>query len=446
MTPTKIKENIYKKSTASRNSIKDDLDKCEQAIYELEKLIQSSFKKNIEIKEFREGIKKLKDNLKDQVKRFEKKTYEMGVIGKEKAGKSCVLNAWLQYDLLPSNTLRCTYTTTEIRSCQSKDEQRYIIDYFSNEEFDKQLETAKSELTKLPDGSDRKLLANEIKDIEDSIDTIKTHLVKGTVTKQFKNFDEVRAELKSAISDKGEARAVKNVCIYAPIETSDEDVEFIFYDVPGYDSPITLHKEQTKKKIESVDALLFATEFSKPSLTDSETQMLEISDKTNSQIKTKDKIIVVLTQCDKANSPREYRTLVTQNITAWTENEVPRNRIIPVCAIAELNLDTEEAEHARQNLKKLNSSGDTGFKQLKDSVKLCVKNSRNKLAKEHCDALKSSLKIMVARVMHLVKNEFGIDSKTEIKYEELTEFEKDKLYNLWWCQVIFILGFFYYKI
>jgi hypothetical protein len=45
-----------------------------------------------------------------------------------------------------------------------------------------------------------------------------------------------------------------------------------------------LHKEQTKAKIASADALLFATEFCKPDLTESETQMLEISDQKNPQI------------------------------------------------------------------------------------------------------------------------------------------------------------------
>jgi hypothetical protein len=292
--------------------------------------------------------------------------------------------------------------------------------------------------TNLSESNGRKLFENEIKDIEESMETTALYLGKESVKKEFKSFQEVMNELKSAISNKGEARAVKNVCIYTPIKASNEDIEFIFYDVPGYDSPFTLHKEQTKAKIASVDALLFATEFRKPDLTDSETQMLEISDQKNPQIKTKDKIIVACTQSDKANSAHEYRTLITHNQTSWGQFDVPRDRVIPVCALAELNTNTEESQNAKDILKKLNSTGNTGFLELKNAVKLCVENSRNAVAETHCNELKNSLKIMVNRVMQLVKNDFNIDSKTEIKYKEFNDFEKNSINVAWWTQVILI--------
>ncbi len=41
----------------------------------------------------------------------------MAVIGTEIAGKSSILDAWFKCDLLLNDPIRCTYTTTDIRSC-----------------------------------------------------------------------------------------------------------------------------------------------------------------------------------------------------------------------------------------------------------------------------------------------------------------------------------------
>ncbi len=92
--------------------------------------------------------------------------------------------------------------------------------------------------------------------------------------------------MKSAISDPGEARPVKKVIIWTPTAlTSDDNI--VLYDVPGYDSAVTLHIELTRAKMQYYfqNNLQLLNE------------ILKISDTTNPFIKAKDKIIVALTSC-----------------------------------------------------------------------------------------------------------------------------------------------------
>ena len=65
--------------------------------------------------------------LERQLERLRANRFEVAVIGLEKAGKSALLNAWLGQEILPSAAERCTYTTTEIWSARTEDEQELCI-------------------------------------------------------------------------------------------------------------------------------------------------------------------------------------------------------------------------------------------------------------------------------------------------------------------------------
>jgi hypothetical protein len=336
--------------------------------------------------------------------------------------------------LLPAQRKRCTYTTTELRSCPSINEQRYLVEYFSNEEFQTKIQVTKNSFESLKGkvNRDRDLLQQEMEEIQELMDEIENYLGKPNIEKPFRSFEDVREELKSAISDPGQARAIKKVCIWTPIINSSDD-KIIMYDVPGYDSPITLHKELTRTKIATVDSILYAKQFASPDLVDSEIEILKISDASNPFIKAKDKIIVALTCCDVVNSPHEYNDLTSQHVNAWKAFDVIPSRIIPVCSIAELNPGSTESENVKMRLENLNS-GKTGFRELKAAVKSCVEDSRNKIIQDRCDELKNKLKEFTGRLFQLIKADYSIDLKTEVK-ETLDDFEMDKIYAEWWAMV-----------
>lgn len=151
----------------------------------------------------KDSLKELRDDLNDQLQRIRKKEFEIAAVGREKAGKSSLLNAWIGYNLLPSNHERCTYTTTEIRSCADLREQKFSIEYFTKKEFDERFgENSKTRGSNL-------LVQKEKEEIDRCRNQIENYLDKRTITRNFERFEEVDDELKSAISEPGHARAVK---------------------------------------------------------------------------------------------------------------------------------------------------------------------------------------------------------------------------------------------
>lgn len=312
------------------NNLETELNVCEKLLSLNIQIIKSypKDKENNRIVKLQDDLNELKNDLDDQIKRFRKKNFEIAVVGREKAGKSSLLNAWLGFELLPSDRNRCTYTTTEIRSCIDISDQKYLVEYLTTEEFEASYKNI------VNSHASKELQQKEYDEIHEKYDEIKKHLNRGSVVKNFENFDEVKDDLKSAISEVGHARAVKNICIWTPRISNNEHV--VLYDVPGYDSPITLHKEQTKAKIAAVDAVVYAKKFIEPDLVDCELEILKITDLNDPYTKAKDKIVVALTNCDQAVSAKDYNNLVYSNCRAWQVYGIYESRVIPVCSLAEL--------------------------------------------------------------------------------------------------------------
>ena len=70
------------------------------------------------------------------LKRIEKQEFEIAVMGREKMGKSSLINSLLGLNVLPNVNVRCTYTTTEVRQCPNDEDQKVKIEYLSKEEFE----------------------------------------------------------------------------------------------------------------------------------------------------------------------------------------------------------------------------------------------------------------------------------------------------------------------
>lgn len=408
------------------NSLETELNLCEKILNIDIQTVRSypKDKENTRIIKLQDDLNEIKSDLDDQLKRFKKKNFEIAVVGREKAGKSSLLNAWIGFELLPSDRNRCTYTTTEIRSCVDISEQKYLIEYLSTEDFEKNYNNI------VNSHASKELQQKEFDEIHEKHDEIKSHLNKGSVVKLFQDFDEVKEELKSAISEVGHARAVKNICIWTPKISNTEHV--VFYDVPGYDSPITLHKEQTKAKIASVDAVVYAKKFIEPDLVDCELEILKISDLNDPYLKASDKIVVALTNCDQATSAKDFRNLISSNCRAWQAFSINESRVIPVCSLVELKGNLSEGFKAKNDLESLNN-GDTGFATLREAVNKLVADSRNNIARERCNQIKNKIRDFSTSLCNLIRADFSIDTNTEIK-DTLEDNEMNRIYNEWWAQ------------
>jgi GTPase Era involved in 16S rRNA processing len=405
-----------------------DLLSCKK-VFELSNEILANYKVEINQIKLQDALNIMKIDLDDQLKRAKKKEFEIAIIGREKAGKSSLINAWIGFDLLPSDRNRCTYTTTEIRSCVNADEQRYIIEYFTSEEFTKN--THLSEKSLGTSNYFNELREKESEEIKKYSDEISKYLNRPFEMERFANFEEVKAKINSAISYPGHARAVKRIALFTLNLSNKENI--VLYDVPGYDSPITLHKDLTKAKIASVDAILYAKQFCSPDLVDCEIEILKISDMNNPFIKAKDKICVALTNCDLANSAKEYQELINSNRKAWRVHGLQNSRIVPVCSLAELNNNnSSETAKVQLSLQNLNG-GDTGFKKLKEAVNQCILDAKYLVANDRCNDIKNQCKDFVSQIFECIKQDYNIDIYTDVK-NVLDESEMEKIYNEWWAK------------
>ena len=87
---------MNKESRALEN-LEIELVKYEEVIKHLEELV-SYFKENPT--QHTCNLNELKKDIDDQLLRLQKKTYEIAVVGTEKAGKSSLLNAWIGFGRL----------------------------------------------------------------------------------------------------------------------------------------------------------------------------------------------------------------------------------------------------------------------------------------------------------------------------------------------------------
>ncbi len=143
-----------------------------------------------------------------QEEKLKANCFEVAVLGLEKAGKSTLLNAWFGVEILPAMDERCTYTSCEIWSAPSEDDQGYIIEYYAPEEFETQLAEKRKLLKELPEGFSELGgdLRNDIREIEQHYDNIQHFLRQGRYETKFRDVEDVRDDLTEAIA-KNKAQA-----------------------------------------------------------------------------------------------------------------------------------------------------------------------------------------------------------------------------------------------
>lgn len=208
--------------------------------------------------------------------KLEKNEFEIAIVGLEKAGKSTFANAMMGNDILPSDEKRCTYTSTKI--CSGDD--TAIVKFFSPSEFNenfvrrlRKMHIEKSEIDNYYSFETLKLsdyqnLFNKLdkeykelyektanKDVEDCLknkETINNYL--GHAQLPFKGEQLVSEEFKNFIKTPAYALAVKEIIINSSQLVNMPNA--VIYDVPGFNSPTQIHKDQTIEFMDKADAIV----------------------------------------------------------------------------------------------------------------------------------------------------------------------------------------------
>jgi GTPase SAR1 family protein len=172
----------------------------------------------------------------EQKNRMNKNDYEVAIVGLEKAGKSTLVNAWIGWDFLPTSACRCTYTLTRILSTDRK--QKYEIEYFSKSEFYSRFDKIKEEYSKTNNpNSPLKFEIEEINKFRNEIDKYLDKPFQIVEVDDF-NSESVIQDIRSYITIPSKARAIKNISFWVAKLNAINNLTL--YDLPGYDSPITL--------------------------------------------------------------------------------------------------------------------------------------------------------------------------------------------------------------
>ena len=310
---------------------KDYIEKLKNIIDGIDKINVMRNTRIIDAKMQSELEKKKRDAQKF-LKKLEQREFEIAVVGLEKAGKSSFSNAILEIDVLPTADARCTYTSTCIRAGESD---RATIRFFSvdefNGEFRDKLKTMGIEnvstytyntLSKdtylglfeaLPERDQREYsqtINQDVLDIIQNRDILSQYI--GHTDKQYIGSELDSDEFKDFIRKPEKAIAAKEIVIESTKFNSMKNA--VMYDVPGFDSPTAMHRQQTLSKMRDVDAIIMVANAKAPSLRGTEISIFKENDLDGALLS--EKLFVFENKVDMIN---DTKALEENKATAWKE-------------------------------------------------------------------------------------------------------------------------------
>ena len=351
------------------------------------------------------------------LKKLEKNEFEISIVGLEKAGKSSFANAMIGNDILPSKEARCTYTSTSIRY----GENRATVRFFSRQEFalgfEKKLQLLGIEQ---PGTYDYETLSlQKYEEIFESLDDITKQHWSGTVnedikdilrykstlknlvgsgTKEFRGEDELRNDVKKYIEDPSYAIAVKEIVIES--DKLERMKNAIIYDVPGFDSPTQMHKEQTLEKMRAADAIILIASAFKPSFTGPVVDIFR-NESDEDGIRFGDKMFVFANMADRAENLDENMRDICNDLkkhNIMSESRFERN-VIPGSARARLEADGKvEGTLASESLKR---------KGIEDGINCISKRLEEYNQTERFEVLKGKINRLQSDIRMVFENQFA---------------------------------------
>lgn len=353
------------------------------------------------------------------VPKLKKGEFEIAIVGLEKAGKSSFANALLgRKDCLPTEDKRCTYTSTCIRPAEGPE--KALVEFYSQAEFDRNFHE-KLEKMGIPNASEyflgslsldryRQLfndlpqekqilysatLNKDICNMLENRDELKKYI--GTRSREFSGAEMDHDEFKAFIREPGKAIAVKNVTIYSSMINDMKDS--VIYDVPGFDSPTAMHREQTEDKMDDADVVVMVANAKEPSIKLQQLEIFQYADRFGCQVR--DKMFVFANKADMVDSLEQLRKNMNEVYDEWINNtrildEKYRNsRIFFGSANAHLGIRGDNADPAEV----LGRYGLTsGVRELWGGLADFYRNERFEILKKRIDALRRETQAVFADV------------------------------------------------
>lgn len=310
---------------------KDYIEKLKNIIDGIDKINAMRNTRIIDVK-MQSQLEKKKRDAQKFLKKLEQREFEIAVVGLEKAGKSSFSNAILEIDVLPTADARCTYTSTCIRAGERD---RATIRFFSVDEFngefcDKLKTMGISDVgaytyntlnegtylrlfEALPERDQREYsqtINQDVLDIIQNRDILSQYI--GHTDKQYIGSELDSDEFKDFIRNPEKAIAAKEIVIESTKFNSMKNA--VMYDVPGFDSPTAMHRQQTLSKMRDVDAIIMVASAKAPSLRGTEISIFKENDLDGALLS--EKLFVFENMADMIN---DTKALKENKETAWRE-------------------------------------------------------------------------------------------------------------------------------
>lgn len=301
-----------------------------------------------ELRKYREKCEKL-------YRKLDKNEFEIAIVGLEKAGKSTFGNALMGNRILPDADERCTYTSTCIRYGNDQ----AVVKFFNMGEMDgivrgylsvMGIENVDSFTYQGLTSSGYTMMFNKLdqKTQNDYRNTVHQDLLNllenkneiianyvGQSERTFSGQELYEQEFRDFITSPRVAVAVKEVSIESSKLSNLQNA--VIYDVPGFDSPTSMHLEQTKERMKEADAILLIASAFAPSITGPALNMFkEVVDEDN--VSLGEKLFIFGNKADLANTLKKNIQTLKNEAVKWNmlSSNLLDERVIVGSAFAHL--------------------------------------------------------------------------------------------------------------
>lgn len=386
-----------------------------------------------------DGAMALAEKKSDRLKRGE---FHIAVVGSEKAGKSTFINAWLGCDLLPSDMQRCTFTTTHLHSETDNARQRLVIQPKTVQGMQELLST----LNKMKEGDSE--TANQAKEDLRSLGqhqaTLKAVMQEGPQSISFTHISEIADTLRRYVANPAYAHAVERVDLHTSSLAAADGV--MFYDVPGLNSGLTKHVQETRDMLEDSDAIILVKNISKPSFDACEKQILQFAIDSDRSVLIAEKTFLFLSYVDKLSKKEAYsKTLavIRQECARYGLNEkksVAGTSAGSLYLSGQLkrleNIDEASLKPKLQLLFDLPPTADNaaylracGIELLREKIEEYLSTERIGILKKSCDKIVADIMDAAAQILACARKRFPDDlDKAKRQYDERVNNE----FTDWW--------------
>ncbi|MDW8241415.1 MAG: dynamin family protein [Acidobacteriota bacterium] len=382
--------------------------------------------------ELRQALIKPVESLHRQYERLRKNEFRIAVVGLEKAGKSTFVNAWLGVDLLPNEQKRCTYTPTQIFSVQQDSEQRLEIIPRSQEQMRQFICDLEVRAQEKGEAGQR---------ARADLDTIRKHRISleqvvndGPQRITFTRLEEITEPLRKYVADESHAHAVLEARLYTSRLASAGGI--VFYDVPGLNSGLGKHVEDSEQMLKDCDAVILIQRSKQPSLDAYEQKLIQFIHDGDEVVGLAGKLFVFFGRIDEQGTPESLQQARNEALRDWqTRGQLPPDRLIPGSAAAYLLLihragtnlqrDTGGPDIVLRNLQRITGASDeeslkraSGIPVIQDRINHYLQHERVEVLHRRCREPMRMLLSTARQIYEQVRQQFPEDPEEAKRAED----------------------------